>query len=92
MEKQMEVNLGGKTDILQGRWRELKGFVKQRWSKLTAADIAKLTGRQDELVGLLQQRYGYGKEQAELEINKWLSEHDREQATQPAAPKQDVGA
>ena len=35
--------------------------------------MAKLTGKQEELAGLLQQRYGYGKAQAETEINNWLT-------------------
>ena len=60
-------------DILQGKWSELKGKVKGQWGKLTDDDVAKLTGKQEELSGLLQQRYGYAKAQADAEINKWVS-------------------
>jgi uncharacterized protein YjbJ (UPF0337 family) len=63
-------------DILFGKWHELKGQVKQQWGKLTDDDLARLNGKTEELAGVLQQRYGYGKAQAENEINKWLSEHD----------------
>ena len=65
-------------DILQGKWHELSGRVKGQWGKLTDDDVAKLTGKQEELSGLLQQRYGYAKAQADSEINKWLSDAGKE--------------
>jgi uncharacterized protein YjbJ (UPF0337 family) len=63
-------------DILQGEWPALKGQVKLRWGKLTDGDVQRLNGKTDELAGVLQQRYGYGKAQAKIEINQWVSEHD----------------
>jgi len=63
-------------DIVQGKWSELKDQVKQQWGKLSDDDLARLSGKTDELAGVLQQRYGYGKAQAKIEINKWVSEHD----------------
>jgi uncharacterized protein YjbJ (UPF0337 family) len=62
-------------DILQGKWHELKGHVKSQWGKLTDDDLTRLSGKTEELAGVLQQRYGYGKAQAETEINNWLSKH-----------------
>ncbi|MBE0697034.1 MAG: CsbD family protein [Anaerolineaceae bacterium] len=62
--------------IFLGKWHELKGQVRQQWGKLTDDDLAQLNGKAEELVGVLQQRYGYGKAQAEIEINQWLREHD----------------
>jgi uncharacterized protein YjbJ (UPF0337 family) len=64
-------------DILFGKWHELKGQVRQQWGKLTDDDLTRLSGKTEELAGVLQQRYGYGKAQAEIEINKWLRDHDR---------------
>lgn len=64
-------------DILQGKWHELKGQVRQQWGKLTDDDLARLSGKTEELAGVLQQRYGYGKAQAEKEINNWLRDHDQ---------------
>lgn len=64
-------------DILLGKkWLELKGQVRQRWGKLTDDDLAQLNGKTEELVSVLQQRYGYGKAQAEIEITHWLSDQD----------------
>ena len=35
-------------DILQGKWHEVKGGVKQQWGKLTEDDVATLTGKQEQ--------------------------------------------
>jgi uncharacterized protein YjbJ (UPF0337 family) len=64
-------------DILQGKWHELKGQVRQQWAKLTDDDFLLLSGKTEELSGVLQQRYGYGKAQAETEINAWLGKLDK---------------
>ncbi len=64
-------------DNLFGKWHEFKGQVQQRWGKLTDDDLSRFNGKTEELVGLLQQRYGYGKAQAEIEIKHWLSDQDR---------------
>ena len=64
-------------DILTGKWHELKGQVRQQWGKLTDDDLLQLSGKTEELAGVLQQRYGYGKAQAETEIHNWLAKHDK---------------
>lgn len=59
-------------DRIQGRWKELKGDFKQRFSKLTDDDLMNLDGKKDTLLGKLQQRYGYGKDVADRELNSWM--------------------
>jgi len=59
-------------DVLQGKWHEVKGQVRQQWGKLTDDDVARLSGKTEELAHVLRQRYGYGKVQAENEIHNWL--------------------
>jgi uncharacterized protein YjbJ (UPF0337 family) len=65
-------------DILAGKWHELKGKVKKQWGKLTDDDITRMSGRSEELAGVLQQRYGYDKAKAHAEIAKWMEDHDKE--------------
>ena len=62
-------------DILKGKWKELKGNVRQQWGKLTNDDIDRMKGSQEELSGLLQQRYGYERDQADREIKNWLARY-----------------
>ncbi len=56
------------------RWSELKSQIRQHWNKLTEDELSGLGSSVDELTSLLRKRYGYGKAQAEIEINKWLNE------------------
>ena len=59
-------------DILQSKWPELKGQVQQQWSSLTNDDVAEISGKAEELAGILQQRYRYGRVEADMEIRNWL--------------------
>ena len=58
-------------DVLSGKWKQLKGSVKEQWGKLTDDDLDVINGKQDQLEGRLQQRYGYAKDQAQKEIDDW---------------------
>jgi uncharacterized protein YjbJ (UPF0337 family) len=63
------------SDILKGKWNQLKGNVKQQWGDLTDNDVARIEGNYDEFVGVLQERYGYTKERAEQEVGDYLNNH-----------------
>jgi uncharacterized protein YjbJ (UPF0337 family) len=56
-------------DILEGKWKELRGKVQQRWGELTDNDLDQIAGRRVELEGMLQKRYGYTKERARQEVD-----------------------
>ena len=49
---------------IEGRWKEVKGQIKNKWGKLTDDDLMRAEGKFDELVGALQRRYGYEKAEA----------------------------
>jgi len=63
-------------DILLINWTELKIKLHKHWGKITDHDIAQINGNTDELVRILRKRYGYGKTQAEIEIDIWLTKQD----------------
>lgn len=56
-------------DVVQGKWKEFSGQIKQRWGKLTDDDLDVIAGKRDELSGRLQKHYGYTKDAAEREID-----------------------
>jgi uncharacterized protein YjbJ (UPF0337 family) len=69
-------------DILAGKWKELKGSVKEKWGKLTDDELDQAAGRFDQLSGLIQQRYGYAKDRAERELDELLeARKDRAETT-----------
>ena len=59
-------------DIFEGKWKQMRGKIREQWGKLTNDDIDKINGKSDRLVGLLQEHYGYAKDKAEFEMNKLL--------------------
>jgi uncharacterized protein YjbJ (UPF0337 family) len=46
----------------KGSWNEVKGRLKQKYAKLTDDDLLFQDGKEDELLGRLQQRTGEAKE------------------------------
>ncbi len=58
---------------IKGNWKQLKGKVKEQWGKLTDDDLTVIDGEQEQLLGKLQDRYGYTKEQAEKELSRQSS-------------------
>jgi len=58
------------TDTIKGDWKQLKGKIKEKWGDLTDDDLQKVEGKRDQLVGLLQKKYGLAKEEAERQLNE----------------------
>lgn len=58
-------------DQITGNWKQFKGSIKERWGKLTDDDLTVIAGKKDKLSGLLQERYGYAKDQAEKELDEF---------------------
>lgn len=56
---------------LKGRWNQIKEEAKRQWGKLTDDDLTRIEGDYDKLVGLIQQKYGYSRSQAEQEVNSF---------------------
>lgn len=60
-------------DILEGKWLQLKGNIKQQWGRLTDDELDQINGRYEELVGRVQERYGYSREEAANEVDMFLN-------------------
>jgi uncharacterized protein YjbJ (UPF0337 family) len=56
---------------MAGDWRTFTVMVKEKWGKLTDADLTTFSGTSDQLAGLLERRYGYARDQAVREINEF---------------------
>jgi len=60
-------------DQIAGNWTQFRGKVKEKWGELTDDELDQIAGQKDQLVGVLQKRYGYAREQAEREVEKTCS-------------------
>ncbi len=62
-------------DVMEGKWKQIRGDVKQQWGKLTDNEIDQINGNADKLAGYLQEKYGYSHEQAEREARRFLDKY-----------------
>ena len=56
----------------------MRGQVREWWGKLTDDELEQVGGKADQLIALLQQKYGYSREQAEQEFDRRLKEAKEE--------------
>jgi uncharacterized protein YjbJ (UPF0337 family) len=61
-------------DIVKGNWKQLKGELRKQWGKLTDDDWEEMAGEKDKILGKLQQRYGWSREQAEREAEQHFAQ------------------
>ena len=61
-------------NILEGKWKQMRGEARAWWGKLTDDDLDRVAGKFEVLVGLLQERYGYTREQAADEIDRRVTD------------------
>jgi uncharacterized protein YjbJ (UPF0337 family) len=57
---------------IEGNWKQFKGKAKEKWGRLTDDDLDVINGRQDQLEGRIQERYGLAKDQAKKDVETWF--------------------
>ena len=63
-------------DIVEGKWKQMRGEVKAWWGKLTDDDLDRAAGKFEVLAGILQEKYGYTREAAVEEIDKRVTAYE----------------
>ena len=56
-----------------GKWKQFSGQVKKKWGNLSDDELMQVNGRRDILVGKIQERYGVAREEANKQIDEWVS-------------------
>jgi uncharacterized protein YjbJ (UPF0337 family) len=74
MNKTMEDNAMNQ-DIFAGQWKQMRGTLKAWWGKLADSDFDRIGGQTDKLIGVLQEKYGYVREQAQHEVERRMKEY-----------------
>jgi uncharacterized protein YjbJ (UPF0337 family) len=57
-------------DIAEGKWKQMKGSLRENWGKLTDDEVDEIGGRKDNFLGKVQEKYGMSMEDAEKEWDK----------------------
>ena len=61
-------------DQIKGQWKQYTGKAREKWGELTDDDLQRAAGGRDQLVGVVQERYGIAKEEAEKQVDSWSKE------------------
>ena len=61
-------------DVLEGKWKQLRGKVREEWGELTDDELDQIAGKRDQLVGKIQEKYGYTRDEAERRVDEFLDE------------------
>lgn len=67
-------------DVWEGTWKQMRGHAKEWWGKLTNDDLDRVKGNGEVLLGMLQEKYGWTREQAQQEIDRRMNGLKREPA------------
>ena len=59
------------SDIIEGKWEQIKGDVQKKWGKLTDDQLDQIEGNRKKLAGHIQENYGIARDEAEEQINEW---------------------
>ncbi len=59
--------------VFKGQWQQLQGAAKIHWAKLTDDDLTRVRGDVEQLVGRVQERYGFVSEQARQEVDAFVN-------------------
>ena len=63
-------------DRIEGNWKQVTGRVKAQWGKLTDDELDVVAGKRDQLSGIIQERYGVARDEAEAQMNAWQKQAD----------------
>ena len=61
-------------DTVKGNWKQLKGSAKENWGKLTDDELTRSEGDRDQLIGIIQERYGIEKDAARRQVDDFFAD------------------
>ena len=69
----MASSIGTRFPDLGPNWKQFKGRAKEKWGRLTDDDLDVINGRQEQLEGKIQERYGLARDQAKKDVEAWFN-------------------
>ncbi len=69
---QAKVKVVVNQDQWEGKWKQFKGELKEKWGEFTDDDLLAIEGSVDKLEGKIQERYGDRREEVKAWIDEWF--------------------
>jgi uncharacterized protein YjbJ (UPF0337 family) len=58
-------------DRIEGKWKQGRGKAMHQWGKIMNDELAAISGKYEELVGKLQEKYGIAKDDANRQVHEF---------------------
>lgn len=65
------------SDQIAGKWKQLKGKARESWGRITDDEWDRAEGNREQIVGMIQEKYGRAKAEAEAEFDEWAKRLDK---------------
>jgi uncharacterized protein YjbJ (UPF0337 family) len=62
-------------DMIESDWKQFRAHVKEKWGRLTDANLDLIAGRRDHLSAQIQRSYGISKDQTERQLKLFEEVH-----------------
>jgi uncharacterized protein YjbJ (UPF0337 family) len=62
-------------NLVDARWKQARGKVRQKWVRLTEDDVKVIGGRRERLESKIHERYGFATNHIRKEIEDWIRCH-----------------
>src|SRR5262245_44709127 len=59
---------------LEGKWKQVKGKIRERWGQLTEDELQRAHGDAEQLVGVIQEKTGQTKREIEAFLDRIISD------------------
>lgn len=60
-------------DQIEGNWKQFKGQAQAKWGDMTDDELQRARGNRQELAGIVQEKYGKTREEAERDVDDWAN-------------------
>ena len=63
------------TDMIKGKWQQIKGDLKKTWGKITDDEWEETKGDAQSVTGLIRNKYGHVKEDISTKVSDLFDKH-----------------
>ena len=77
-------------DVIEGKWKEIKGDILKAWGNLTDDELDQAKGDLIGLQGTIQKKYGQSKEEVETKFNSIFSRYSSSEKEPQVRTETDV--
>ena len=60
-----------KSQILRGKWDQIKGLAREFWGELTGDELDYIAGQRERLIGKLEEKYHITRAEAEKQVEEF---------------------